>query len=436
MILARLAPRWGLDRSGAGGTPARTERPASRPRARPQPRVVLLALAAIAAGAAWLSLHYGLRQGALFLVGAACGGVLYHAAFGFTAVFRALVTTGDGRGIRAQMLMLGVATLLFAPILERGEVLGAPVTGAVAPVGFSVLIGAFVFAVGMQLGGGCGSGTLFHLGAGNGAMVATLAGFIVGSVAATFHMPFWWAVPAFRPIALGESLGWTIAVVIQLGALALIALATLVIERRRGAMPPPHLRSAAAPLGPSAGRGPGLAARIAWLGVRILRGPWPMLAGGVALAVLNLLTLVLAGHPWGITWAFALWGAKLLQLMGYDLSAVPFWTGDFQEAALAESVLADVTSIMDFGIVLGALAAAGLAGRFAPFRRVPVRVVASGILGGLLLGYGARIAFGCNIGAYFSGIASTSLHGWLWGAAALLGTPVGVRLRVLLRGVQ
>ena len=37
------------------------------------------------------------------------------------------------------------------------------------------------------------------------------------------------------------------------------------------------------------------------------------------------------------------------------------------------------------------------------------------------MGYGARLAFGCNIGALFSGIASGSLHGWLWMAAALAG---------------
>jgi len=30
-----------------------------------------------------------------------------------------------------------------------------------------------------------------------------------------------------------------------------------------------------------------------------------------------------------------------------------------------------------------------------------------------MLGYGARLAYGCNIGAYFSGIASASVHGWL-----------------------
>lgn len=38
---------------------------------------------------------------------------------------------------------------------------------------------------------------------------------------------------------------------------------------------------------------------------------------------------------------------------------------------------------------------------------------------------------GCNIGAYFSGIASGSLHGWAWGGLALIGTFLGLRLRPL-----
>jgi hypothetical protein len=45
------------------------------------------------------------------------------------------------------------------------------------------------------------------------------------------------------------------------------------------------------------------------------------------------------------------------------------------------------------------------------------------------MGYGARIAYGCNIGAFFSGVASTSLHGWAWIIAALGGNAMGVRLR-------
>jgi uncharacterized membrane protein YedE/YeeE len=88
---------------------------------------------------------------------------------------------------------------------------------------------------------------------------------------------------------------------------------------------------------------------------------------------------------------------------------------------------------MDLGIVLGALAAAGLAGRFAPRWRVPARSLGAAVIGGLLLGYGARIAYGCNIGAYFSGIASGSLHGWVWLVAALAGNAAGNTVRPFFR---
>jgi uncharacterized protein len=369
----------------------------------------LLCSSAVALGAA-----YGPRHGALFLVGAGCGIALHHAAFGFTAAYRALVTTGDGRGLRAQLLMLAVATVLFAPVLATGRGLGVETGGALAPASVSVLVGAFIFAMGMQLGGGCGSGMLFHLGSGRAPLAVTLVGFLAGSVVATFHMPFWWSLPSLGDVSLGRALGWTCAVALQLAVLGLIALVSLRHDPFR-----------------PAGLHPGSTIS---LQLRVVRGPWPLAGGAVALAVLNLATLLVAGHPWTITWAFSLWGGKILQTAGVDLSSTPFWTGEFQRAALAAPVFADVTSIMDIGLVLGASLAAGLAGRFGSARRMPPRLVLAGLIGGLLLGYGARIAYGCNIGAMFSGIASTSLHGWFWGAAALLGTPAGVRLRRLLRG--
>ncbi len=88
-----------------------------------------------------------------------------------------------------------------------------------------------------------------------------------------------------------------------------------------------------------------------------------------------------------------------------------------------------MTSVMDFGIILGALLAAGLARKFSPTWRVPLGSLLAAIVGGLLLGYGARLAYGCNIGAYFSGIASSSLHGWEWAIAAFAGNVAGTRLR-------
>jgi hypothetical protein len=385
-----------------GGTPETIQVP-----------VVLGAVGALGVGGAWLAVGYGARQAGVLLIGGALGLVLHHAAFGLTRTYRLFVTVGDGRGIRAQLLMLAVATVLFAPVLAAGEAFGTPVGGAVAPASVAVAVGAFVFAIGMQLGGGCGSGTLYQTGTGSPAVLVTLLFFVAGSVLATFHMEFWATMPSLGEVTLGERLGWGTAVAVQLAICGLLAVATL-----RGNAP--RRRAVREPLLP---RG--------W--ARLVRGPWPLAAAAIALAALNALTLVVAGHPWAITWAFTLWGGKALALAGYDLSGVPFWTGEFQRHALAAPLLADTTSVMNLGLVLGALLGAGLAGTFGRAGGLSLSRLAAAVLGGLLLGYGARIAFGCNIGALFSGIASTSLHGWLWAAAALAGTPVGVRFRSLFR---
>ena len=117
---------------------------------RVQPWVVAIATLCLLMGTVHLATTYGWRHGGLLGVGAALGLVLYHARFGFTYAFRVFVSIGDGRGIRAQMLMLALATVLFAPILAFSDTAG----GALAPASLSVLVGAFIFCIGMQLGGG------------------------------------------------------------------------------------------------------------------------------------------------------------------------------------------------------------------------------------------------------------------------------------------
>ena len=58
-------------------------------------------------------------------------------------------------------------------------------------------------------------------------------------------------------------------------------------------------------------------------------------------------------------------------------------------------------------------------------------VVALLLLGGaaIVISDSARIGFGCNIGAFVGGVASGSLHGWIWLAAAFAGSYVGIALR-------
>jgi len=396
-------------------TPARPAPPAEKaPPVKPVP-LVIGAVLAVALGVA-VQATGGTRTLWLYVLGLALGVALFHSRFGFTSAWRQLVTVGQGRALRAHMLMLAVACVLFAPILSGLVSFGGPSpAGNVEPISAGLFIGAFAFGVGMQLGGSCASGTLFAIGSGQSAIVLTLAGFIGGSVLGTATFAFWTDVMPVGPeVSLAESrLGYGGALVVQLAIMAVIALATLSIARRRR---PPEIANPP--------RARGLA--------RAVRGAWPLWAGAVALAVLNAATLAVSGKPWGITSAFALWGSKILQGLGVDVSGWSYWAVPKNAAMLHAPVLADKTSVMDFGIMIGALAASAAAGTFVLHRRIPWRLALGAIAGGLLMGYGARIAYGCNIGSYFSGIASFSLHGWIWGAMALLGTFAGVALRPLI----
>jgi uncharacterized protein len=399
----------------------------ARPAFNPGP--VSVALALIAIGATYLTAALTWRQGALFLVGVGAGVVLYHAAFGFTSSWRAMIAEGRGDGLRAQMLMLAVTCAVFFPVLAHGQIFGHAVRGSVAPAGVSVVAGAFIFGVGMQLGGGCASGTLYSAGGGSVRMCATLAAFIAGSVIGALQAPFWQAGPALKPISMVASLGLIPSLGVSLALFGTVTLVSLVVERRRHG--PENVRSFLFGGLPFVAQGkqaqPAAVQRqerSAWL-----RGPWPLVGGALGLAGVNIATLSLAGRPWGITSALTLWGSKLLAAVGVNVAAWPYWQSAGNAAALRGSVSSDVTSVMDIGILLGALLAAGLAGRFAPVWRVPAKSLLAAVLGGLMLGYGARIAYGCNIGAFFGGVASSSVHGWVWFVAGFAGNALGTRMR-------
>ena len=381
--------------------------------ASPPRRLALAAGALIIVGSLLVGMVFDASNGLLMLVGGLLGLVLYHAAFGFTAAWRVFITERKGRGLRAQMVMLAIAVVLFFPALDAGSLFGTSVYGFVAPIGLSVVVGAFIFGVGMQLGGGCASGTLFTAGGGNARMLITLLFFIVGSVIGSAHFTWWQSLPAFAPVSLVKLAGAWGGIAISLALFIAIAAFTVVMEKRR------HGQLEVASVANRQGA------------ERWLSGPWPLLFGAVALALLNFATLALAGRPWGITSAFALWGAKAYQLVGGDVTQWGYWQSSWNAAALNSSIWGDITTVMNVGIMLGALMAASLAGRFAPNFRIPFRSVAAAVIGGIMLGYGARLAFGCNIGAYFSGIASGSLHGWIWLIAAFAGNMAGVRLRPL-----
>ncbi|MEE9314147.1 MAG: YeeE/YedE family protein [Rhizobiaceae bacterium] len=334
-------------------------------------------------------------------IGLFAGFALYHAAFGFTAGWRRIVTERRGNGIRAQMLLILIACALSYPLIAYGKTWNLGEwnmrSGAfVFPFGVGSAFGAFVFGAGMQLGGGCASGTLFTAGGGSTRMMITLASFVTGSVFGTAHLKFWNGLPRFSAFSTIKNYGPGVAFAMTALFVGLVVIWSIRREKAaHGELETPRETGS------------------------LLTGPWSLALGALALVVVSVGTILTLGRPWGITSGFVQWGAKFYSMLGADMGVATFWHAKIN---VSRSIFSNSTSIMNMGIILGALLAAGLASKFKPILAIGWKGLATAVIGGLMMGYGARLASGCNIGAYLAGIVSGSAHGWFWGVFAFIGS--------------
>ncbi|MBQ0131901.1 MAG: YeeE/YedE family protein [Comamonas sp.] len=345
----------------------------------------------------WLLWSVSARQAGLFVVGIGLGAVLAGKRFGFTTGWRMLVEDKDPAGVFGQLLLLALAACLAMPLLGHFPEL----TAALGPPSVSLIVGAFVFGLCMQIADGCGSGTLYKAGMGIPMNAAILPVFALGSFLGSLHLGWWLDLGRMPPVGLVTAWGWQAALAATLVALALIGAGVAVYCQR-------------------ANRSAGSAAQ-----------PWfvrKWMVGAVLLALLATANLLIAGQPWGVVYGFGLWAAKVANATGaVDLTSNWFWSQPGNAARLSETVLLDVTSITNIGILAGALWVSATKPTSAKPLSAQQWVVA--LVAGLVLGYSSRLAFGCNVGAMFSGISTGSIHGWIWVPLAFVGTIFGLRIR-------
>jgi uncharacterized membrane protein YedE/YeeE len=331
---------------------------------------------------------------ALILGGFGLGIAFLKAEFSYTASWRRFLTKGEAGGLLGGLIVIAICALVVVPVAALKPNFG----GAIAPLGPSLIIGAFVFGIGMQLANGCGSGTLYTVGGGSGRMLFTLVFFIIGSVLGSLSLPPFLALGGIDPVLASDYLGPWGGLAATLTSIALAAMLIVTVAKKRGASFMPSRN---------------------------------YIIGGIAIGLLCVVVFFAGGHPWSVTFGYTLWGAKIASALGFDLSNAPFWQWAGPKHALTESVLSDTSSLTDFGMIFGAMAAAAATKPFAANAWPPFKSILAAIIGGLLMGWGARLGFGCNIGAFVGGVASGSLHGWVWFAACLPGCLIGIRLRPL-----
>lgn len=126
----------------------------------------------------------------------------------------------------------------------------------------------------------------------------------------------------------------------------------------------------------------------------LLKDPFPYWLGAIFLGLLNIVIFILTNHGWGVTTSIAHWGAWLAKALGASPEKWAFYQSEANAKALSGGFLQDGGSIQNLGIIVGALLAVLLASQFRIKKIKSYKQVIAAILGGLMMGYGARLSYG------------------------------------------
>ena len=383
-------------------------------------RAALAALIALVllAGTWHLASETGGAKLALSLAfGSLFGLVLQRSRFCFACHWRDLLDRDDPRGVLAILLALAVGIAgTFAVIgawLPDPSGTRLPPDAHIGPVGPVLVAAGLAFGAGMAISGSCISAHLYRLGEGSPtapfALIGTAAGFVLG---------FWsWnplylaSISASPVIWLPRSIGYSGTLVLSLAVLGLLAL--WLLYRRPAAVS--EMRAARDPLR------------------AVLVERWPAWTGGLAVGALATIAYLRVG-PLGVT---AEIGSRARQAAaGFDLLPARLEGLDtFRGCATAiRDALLTSNGLFIGGLVLASFAAALAAGQFRP-ERPRAGHVGRGLVGGLLLGWGAMVGLGCSVGTLLSGISAGAASGWVFAVAMFAGasaaTALGRRAGVL-----
>jgi len=372
--------------------------------------VVLAGLVALAfifqdAGSDSRKLTQSLVLGALF------GVVLQRARFCFLCHWRDFLEQRDPRGFAAILLALAVGTLGYVVLF--GAWLPDPTTGRlppdahVGPIGPVLAFAAFVFGIGMAISGSCVSGHLYRLGEGSPtapfALLGVCAGFALGFN--TWNTLYVASIATAPIVWLPANLGYREWLLLQILILTVLAIGVAIYGRLPA-------RSSNAAESPSA-LGPALH--------RIFVDRWPATVGGAAVGIIATVAYFQV-QPLGVTSALGSFARSLAQSASFlpeTLHGLDGFAGC--RTAAATFLIPNLAFIA--GLVLASLASALIAAQFAP--AWPTRdQILRGLLGGVLLGWGAMTALGCTVGTLLSGTVAGAASGWIFFVASFAGVAI------------
>lgn len=321
------------------------------------------------------------------LLGIAFGFALQRGRFCMNSAFRDILLMRDFTVFKAVAVALLVEMIGFGLMALMGVITLAP-----KPLMWGAnIVGGFIFGIGMVVAGGCASGITYRVGEGMvGAMVAVV-GFTAAGLATSmgFLKPIMTALQATK-IMTADDKSLTLANILGLPlAWLMIILAFIMIG----------VWYYLAKKNPEDDFGP----KNVSMSDKIFKRGWSWLMAGIAIGVIGILAFPLSAaagrnYPLGITGGWTAIGKTLIT---------------FQNAISWEALLV-------IGVIIGSAIAALIAKEFKIRTPKPMMLLQT-LIGGMLMGFGAVTASGCNVGHILSGVPQLSIGSLVAGVSIILG---------------
>lgn len=139
---------------------------------------------------------------------------------------------------------------------------------------------------------------------------------------------------------------------------------------------------------------------------------WPIWVGGLLIGITSVITFAWA-RPWGVAGGLRNWGDWIFYLLGV-----------YSKKPLSPFI--STNSILTLGLLWGAFGSALMSRQFS-IRMAPAFELLKGMVGGILMGIGAAMAGGCNVGGFFSATSAMSLGGVMMMLGLVAGAYLGIR---------
>lgn len=351
------------------------------------------------------------------LIGTALGIVFERGRFCFFCIFRDSIENRVTTGIISILVALATGAIgyslvfaLFMPV-PTGEFL--PPAAHIGPISWALVAGAAAFGLGMVLSGACIAGHMYRLGQGSLRAIPSLFGVVLGFALALlgWNDIYLGQIQQAPVVWIPDLIGYNGALLLTLaaiGALAVLAIRfTKKQDRNFEVLENPFTLRA--------------------LAYSLIRKRW---SPGVTGAIVGLIGTFayLRIEPLGVTRQLGSSTRTLLDSQGllpevlHGLDTLAGCIGIVTETITNNGWIV-------LGIVVSSFAAALAGGRF-KIERLTLKGALSGVLGGVLLGWGAMISLGCTIGVLLSGIQAFSLAGWVFAAVMFAVVFAGIKLKL------